>query len=166
MTFKTALRRRCNQALCVHAIALLTVWPLLSGSYRDRSLQTGWAEQDTTTVQLSPAQKVAYTKQALGALRLALRVYARGDSQGRFPPDLNSLIDQRIMKKIPPVHISGSRHVVVGPMPGRPISKTGDWYYDPEKGLLRVGIEGPDGERVPITLFLQTPSGVDPWGDW
>jgi|GEM_PF-3422929 len=114
-------------------------------------------------------ERIYWTKVRLETIRYAVRTYARRfDPEGRFPQDFISLTKTKPRLLKPMLHnlISGSAKVVIGPIPEEPASPTGDWYYDPETGEVRLGITGPDGP-IPVTWWLtELNTEIDPWHDW
>ncbi len=135
-----------------------------------RSVDSNRREKKEEWETFSTEERVYWTQQRLETLRLSVNYYAKRVNQnGQFPPDLMTLTEtdpRPMFKKLPHNLISGSTTVVVGPFPTEPLNQTGAWYYDPEKGEVRLGITGPNGP-VPITKWL-TDIGrdVNPWRDW
>ncbi|MFC1627645.1 hypothetical protein ACFL3H_00855 [Gemmatimonadota bacterium] len=109
-------------------------------------------------------QKIVDTQRELQRLRSGILIFAAREQT--VPEDIETLVENRILKKIPVVAISGSNRVVLGPLPENPTTDTGDWFYNPDTGEIRVGLTGPQGS-VPVSSFLPTYTGtVDPWNDW
>ncbi len=105
--------------------------------------------------------KIVAAQENLQILRRAILSFAA--EHKKVPESLEALVEAGFLERIPIVTISGSRRVISGPIPENPTSKTGDWYFDPSTGELRIGITGATGP-VPITSFLKHHStSVVPW---
>ncbi len=105
---------------------------------------------------LTPEGKIATTQTNLGTLRSAVTLYA--GKIGKFPNDLDLLISEGFLKKIPKEMIIGSDDVTVDPRK-RPSFK-GGWVYFSDMGEVKVNVNQKGlREIVPKTH-------VDPYNDW
>lgn len=148
-------------------LALCGLSASCGGNDRTGNMGEGDGAEETNTLERTASEKIEFSRLNLETFRAAVQIAAARDEQGRLPAHPDSLVAWRFLREIPLLAISGSRRVIVGPLPKRPGSKSGDWYYDPRTGEVRVGIEGPSGSGVPITLFIEeTTTNVSPWDDW
>lgn len=111
---------------------------------------------------LTPEAKIASTQANLETIRSAVLLHA---AKYQFLPSNIDTLAPEFLRKVPVLKISGSTSVTVGTIPGSPGGTTGDWYYDPVSGEVKVGINAV-GENSPNMVdFISSYTGTaNPWG--
>ncbi len=112
---------------------------------------------------LTPEAKIASTQANLETIRSAVLLHA---AKYQFLPSNIDTLAPEFLRKVPVLKISGSTTVTVGTMPGSPGGSTGDWYYDPATGEVKVGINAVGGSAPKMDDFIGSYTGTaDPW-EW
>lgn len=111
---------------------------------------------------LTPEAKIASTQANLETIRSAVLLHA---AKYQFLPSNIDTLAPEFLRKVPVLKISGSTSVTVGTIPPSPGGTTGDWYYDPVSGEVKVGINAV-GENSPNMVdFISSYTGTaNPWG--
>ncbi len=111
---------------------------------------------------LTPEAKIASTQANLETIRSAVLLYAA--KYQTLPASVDTLAPE-FLRKVPVLKISGSSSVTVGTMPSDPGGTTGDWYYDPASGEVKVGVNAVGGSSPKMDDFITSYTGtVNPWG--
>ncbi len=111
---------------------------------------------------LTPEAKIAATQANLETMRSAVLLYA---AKYQVLPDSIGALTPEFLRKVPTLKISGSSTEVFGPMPGTP-GAGGNWYYDPDTGEVKVGINAVGGSPPKMDDFISGYTGTaNPW-EW
>lgn len=110
---------------------------------------------------LTPEAKIASTQANLETIRSAVLLHAAKHQV--LPATIITLVPE-FLRKVPVLKISESSAVIVGDMPSSPGGTTGDWYYDPTTGEVKVGINVAGGDTPEMNDFISSYSGTaNPW---
>lgn len=110
---------------------------------------------------LTPEAKIASTQANLETIRSAVLLHA---AKYQFLPSTIDTLAPEFLRKVPVLKISGSSAVTVGTIPPAPGGTTGDWYYDPVTGEVKVGINAVGESSPNMVDFIGSYSGTaNPW---
>ena len=109
---------------------------------------------------LTPEAKIAATQQNLETLRSAVLIFAARHPEVGIPSNLDTLVAEGLIRRIPTEKISGLTSVSISTEAAMSCTNAGGWLYASDTGLVMVNVNN-------IVTFIPSYTGtVNPYADW